>query len=374
VVGVSLLMMLSLAGCSTGEHPESGTVSPGCWAEVTAPQMQAQAVQMGGIAALSEWDIWAVGQQVGPGGGERSTTLTMHWDGAQWGVVPSPNGSDSPASKNNLYAVTGSASDDVWAVGAYALDGAHFKALAMHWDGKVWSVVPTPDPGALDNTFNDVSAVARDDVWAVGSYLASEHVDAHMMVMHWDGKAWSQVATPQSSTHNLLTVRAVTRDDVWAAGTQVLHWNGRKWSIEETPESYTGGYLDGIGVAGPQSLWVVGNDGNEGVVLHWDGSRWAGSHSPKVAAGPYPHEVAALSPDEVWAVGEYADTPLSRQLLLMRWDGKVWSAIKNPLPGEDTRLVGLARAGNSLWAVGTRGRDTESKALILRYSEEPCRK
>jgi hypothetical protein len=329
-------------------------------------------VQMGGIVAISEQDIWAVGQQVVPGGGERSSTLTMHWDGTQWSVVPSPNGFDLPVSKNNLYAVTGSASDDVWAVGAYAPDGAHFRALAMHWDGKEWSVMPTPDPGALDNTFNDVSAVARDDVWAVGSYLAGEHVDAHMMVMHWDGKAWSQVETPQSSTHNLLAVRAVARDDVWAAGTQVLHWNGRKWSIEETPESYTGGYLDGIGVAGPQDVWVVGNDGNEGVVLHWDGSRWAGTHAPKLAAGPYPHEVVAISLDDVWVVGEYADSPLSRQMLLMRWDGKVWSAIKNTLPGEDTRLVGLARSGNSLWAVGTRGHDNESKPLVLHYTPEPC--
>ncbi len=326
---------------------------------------------MGGVTALSEHDIWAVGQQVGSDG-ERSTTLTMHWDGTEWRVVPSPNGRDTPTSKNNLYAVSGASGSDVWAVGAYAADGAHFKALAMHWDGAKWSIVPTPNPGALDNTFNDVSVLAPDDVWAVGSYLASERVDAHMMIMHWDGRAWSQVATPDASTHNLLAVRAVARDDVWAAGTQVLHWNGRKWNIEDTPEAYTGGYLDGIAVAGPHDVWVVGNDGNESVALHWDGERWAGTHGPKLAAGPYPHEAVALSPDDVWAVGEYVDKPLDRQLLLTRWDGKTWSAIANPLAGEDTRLMGLTSMGNTLWAVGMRGRDSESKPLIMQYSPKPC--
>lgn len=370
-LAASLVAIISLTACSSGDTSSRGVAAPGCWAEMTGPQMDARPVQMGGIVAFSERDIWAVGQQAGADG-EKSTTVTAHWNGTEWRVVPSPNGPDTPTSKNNLYAVSGSSASDVWAVGAYAQDGAHFKALAMHWDGSTWSIVPTPNPGALDNTFNDVSALAPDDVWAVGSYLASEHVDAHMMIMHWDGRAWSQVATPNASTHNLLAVRAVSRNDVWAAGTQVLHWSGRKWNIEDTPEAYTGGYLDGIAVAGPDDVWVVGNDGNESVALHWDGERWAGTHGPKLAVGPYPHEVVAISSDDVWSVGEYTDKPGDRQLLLMRWDGKTWSAIANPLAGEDTRLIGLTKAGNTLWAVGTRGRDGESKPLFMRYTFEPC--
>ncbi len=369
---VLMLAAILLSACG-GNPTIEAMVTPGCWADVPAPTLHTGPVQMGGITAFSERDVWAVGQQSATSG-ENSTTLTMHWDGAQWSIIPSPNAADGPTSKNNLYAVAGTSGSDVWAVGAYAPDGAHFKALAMHWDGQVWSLVPTPNPGALDNTIYDVSATASDDAWAVGSYLAGEHVDAHMMVLHWDGKAWSQVETPRASTHNLLAVRAISRDDVWAAGTQVLHWNGRAWNIEDTPESYTGGYLDGIAVAGPQSVWVVGNDGNEGVLLHWDGEKWAGAHSPKLAAGPYPHEVVALSPDDVWAAGEYADNPLTRQLLLMRWDGKTWSALTNPLPGEDTRLLGLTAVDKTLWAVGMRGHDNESRPLFLRYSPEPCGK
>lgn len=365
-----IAVTLLLVGCSSGA-PE-GEVLPGCWSNVPGPALQAQSVQLGDILAFSASDIWAVGQLERADG--KSTTLTMHWDGTVWSVVPSPNGSDTATSKNNLYAVSGSASNDVWAVGAHAADGAHFRALAMHWDGRAWSVIDTPNPGALDNTFNDVSVLAPDDAWAVGSYLASESANAHMMVMRWNGKTWSQVETPQASTHNLLAVKAVSRDDVWAAGTQVLHWNGRKWNIEDTPEAYTGGYLDAIAVAGPQNVWVVGNDGNEAVVLQWDGASWAGAHATKLAAGPYPHDVVALSPDDIWAVGEYADSPLKRQLLISRWDGKTWSNIKNPLAGEDTRLMGLTVVGKTIWAVGMRGQDNESKALFLRYTPEPCGK
>ena len=370
-----LLAGMFLTACATGNGDGEAVAAPGCWADLPAPQLSPGAVQMGGIVAFSERDIWAVGQQ-SSADNAKSRTLTMHWDGARWSVVPSPNGSDGPASKNNLYAVAGSSGNDIWAVGAYAPDGAHFKALAMRWDGAAWAIVSMPDPGALDTTIYDVSASGPDDAWAVGSYLAGEQTDAKMMILRWNGVAWARVETPPAATHNLLTVKALSRDEAWAAGTQVLRWNGKSWSIEDTPEGYTGGYLDGIAIAGPKSVWVVGNDGNDAVLLFWDGARWAGARLPRLAAGAYPHDAVALSPGEVWAVGEYADSPLARQLLLARWDGTSnrWSSIANPLPGEDTRLMALTAFGNTMWAVGMRGRDNESKPLFLQYGPEPCNK
>ena len=44
-----------------------------------------------------------------------------------------------------------------------------YETLAMHWDGTQWAIVPTPNPGAGGQLLA-VSAVAANDVWAVGIY------------------------------------------------------------------------------------------------------------------------------------------------------------------------------------------------------------
>ena len=57
-------------------------------------------------------DVWAVGSY-GDAGHSQSWTLTEHWDGTQWSIVPSPS-----VAAGSLNAVTATAANDVWAVGA----------------------------------------------------------------------------------------------------------------------------------------------------------------------------------------------------------------------------------------------------------------
>ncbi|MDQ6692857.1 MAG: hypothetical protein M3014_00315 [Chloroflexota bacterium] len=364
----ALTCLLLAVGCTVGQGPQGST--SGCWAEAAEPAISVQSSTLDAIASISVNDAWAVGQQTYADG--RSGTLAMHWDGQRWTVIPTPNGPETPVRKDHLYAVSGKKSDDVWAVGAYAADGARFMSLAMHWDGRAWTISKTPNPGLLDNTIYSVEAVGPDDVWAAGSYLVAEKVDAHMMMLHWNGREWGRVPTDPASTHNLLTIKAIGKYDIWAAGTQVQHWNGRSWSIQTTPAEVSGGYLDGIAATGPGDVWVVGNDGNDSVAVHWNGRVWTGGSTPKLDNGPFPHEASALAANDVWVVGEYADNPATRQMLLLHWDGREWSDIANPLPGKDTRLMGLTSQDNMLWAVGAQGHDDSSKPLILRHTQAPC--
>jgi len=89
-----------------------------------------------------------------------------HWDGTSWSVVPSPN----PAAKNDLYAVSARASNDVWAAGEddTGVSGAN-QLLVEHWDGTTWSQVASPSPGPVLYWFG-VSALPGGDVWVVGDY------------------------------------------------------------------------------------------------------------------------------------------------------------------------------------------------------------
>ncbi len=65
------------------------------------------------VAISSPCDAWAVGFQTGSG---IDATLTEHWNGTTWTVVPSP----APGTLSLLRSVRGTSPSDVWAVGSYS--------------------------------------------------------------------------------------------------------------------------------------------------------------------------------------------------------------------------------------------------------------
>src|SRR5437763_1054163 len=92
------------------------------------------------------------------------TPAASHATTASWTIVPSPNPSGSSL-PNELFAVTAVAADDVWAVGQ---TGFPWKALILHWQGSAWTAVPNPCGVPL----NGVTAISSTDIWAVGSASA----------------------------------------------------------------------------------------------------------------------------------------------------------------------------------------------------------
>src|SRR6266513_1141762 len=82
-----------------------------------------------------------------------------------WQIIASPNG---PRQVNELHSVSALAENDVWAVGvSYNTELTLGSTLIEHWNGSRWS----PDPKTKNSTFvnkiNAVAAVSPNDVWAV---------------------------------------------------------------------------------------------------------------------------------------------------------------------------------------------------------------
>src|SRR5581483_4235535 len=130
-----------------------------------------------GITALSANDVWAVGDaSVSTASGVERLALTLHWNGKTWTQVPTPNPAPSTMAathvSNALSAVSGSSSHDVWAVGQYNLWSAGVRgarALLLHWDGSSWKLVPSPSTVAGRVSFlNGVAAPSATGAWAVG--------------------------------------------------------------------------------------------------------------------------------------------------------------------------------------------------------------
>src|SRR5262245_9549106 len=66
------------------------TSTPACglaWRQVSIP-LTFGTSKLESVAGLSPTDVWAVGSYAN---GADTQTLTMHWDGTQWTIVPSPN-------------------------------------------------------------------------------------------------------------------------------------------------------------------------------------------------------------------------------------------------------------------------------------------
>jgi hypothetical protein len=112
--------------------------------------------------------LWAVGSDdLGMGG-----PFMEYWDGSTWSIVP--NSIPRPQGGSGLSSIIAISANNVWAVGD--ISGGTIpptiNTLTAHWDGTSWNVVPSPNGGTGENTFASVAQVPHTGkLWAVGNYL-----------------------------------------------------------------------------------------------------------------------------------------------------------------------------------------------------------
>jgi len=148
-------------------------------------------------------------------------------------VVFQREATPSPAFNNLLFGISADAENDIWAVGSFAQG-----ALALHFDGSKWSLVPMALPNTAD--MRGVSALVSHDVWAVGNMFDSKTQHFTSVIQHFDGAKWRLMASPHfASLDQLFAVKAIAHDDVFAVGELhsdsqeplplIEHFDGTKW-------------------------------------------------------------------------------------------------------------------------------------------------
>jgi uncharacterized repeat protein (TIGR01451 family) len=331
-----------------------------------------------GVSAVSANDVWSVGWRAGSS--PPVSTLIEHWDGARWSVVPSPN---PGTAMNILMSVSAISSDDVWAVG-YRLSDGISRTLIEHWDGSKWNGVRSKNPGQRDNDLMSVSAVSQNDVWAVG-YQSHGGGAYNPLVERWDGTSWKVVAAPPREDEDvlLLGVGGTSSTDAWAVGdegegapfhTYAIHWDGVAWSRVATPDPMPSNSLRGVAAIGPDDVWAAGAQSDDTtsktLTLHWDGSTWDVVPSPSPGAELNAVRGLAFSaPGDLWALG-YQSDGADLHTLIERWDGSSWAVVSSPDPGpENNLLLGVADWGGSyLWGVGYQSDGLAEQTLIESFS------
>ena len=320
------------------------------------------------MSATSSTDVWAVGRYIGTNSADQ--TLAEHWNGARFRQVPSPD----PQPNDALLGVHALSATDVWAVGkTWPATVEVFSPLIEHFDGRTWSVVPTPPLRSGSGLLAGVAAASPGDVWAVGSqFSGSADSTAATLAERWDGTAWQVVATPDPGRYGnyLNSVTVVSPRDVWAVGTAyttlngtvslIEHWNGAIWSVVKTPGTGIDDGLRSVSAVSATDVWAVGdyfeNTVTGSLVLtlavHFDGKRWSIVASPSPDGDDDLAAVAAVAARDVWAVGG-SGAPLAA--LVEHWNGTRWQVAAEPYRrGNANYLYAIsASTAPGVWAAGS---------------------
>jgi len=366
---LAILLAAFLVGHISLMIPRASAVAPLCgsWKVVHSPP-QTPIGDLYGVAIDAHADGWVVGVSAPtlPTVYPLNLGIVEHWDGTRWHTVESPQ----PANyENDLYAVVALSPNDVWAVGSYqnAKNGYEQpqKTLIEHWDGTRWKVVASPNANAFFNSLTGLTALAPDDIWAVGSQGAVAGT-SQTLVEHWDGTRWRIVPSPNGGSYDnvLEGVTALSADDIWAVGestngiggdrTLVEQWNGQQWNIVPSPSIGTfPNFLRKVSGVAPDDVWTVGGywlypgDILNTLTEHWNGSTWRVVASPNPPGGDNTlGAVAALASNDVWATGYTAGVAL-----IQHWDGHQWRLVANS--GDQGDLTSIAALNaHDIWAAG----------------------
>ena len=133
---------------------------------------------------------------VGYGGDFYGTllSLAMRWDGRIWSIQPTPN----PAGAHSSYLsdVSCTSENMCVAVGHYTTSAGTEPPLIERWDGRTWSIEPAPSPPAADRTsLVAVSCSSATACTAVGEYRTSSTGPALTLAERWDAKSWTIQST-----------------------------------------------------------------------------------------------------------------------------------------------------------------------------------
>jgi hypothetical protein len=228
----------------------------------------------------------------------------LHYDGQEWTYVESPT-------RGHLLSMWGLPNGDIWAVG--------WSGTIIHFDGVKWNV---QDSGTQQSLFG-IWASSPDTVLAVGWSGT---------LLRYDGASWESMTSP--TTSDLLSIWGTSASDLYVgARDALLHFDGTTWTDVGIQVRVR---VIGIWGASPNDVWAT--DGTN-LLWHFDGAEWQNVNTRV----NYPFvSLWGFASDSIFGCGQGG--------FVSRFDGTSWS--EKSLG--DLWLDGLwGAADNDVWATGT---------------------
>ena len=339
----------AIHGSSTTDVWAAGGSSLGHWDGSAWTSYQLADANLHGVYVLGPSDAWAVGQ-----------SGAYHWDGKAWSLssvlkngravfassgrvfvavdsavlvgdgTTFATGLDWGADSTGPLALTGTAADDVWAVGG--------QGRIEHFDGTSWSAI---ESGARA-TLRGAAALARGELLAVGDGGAMVQVVAGKASLSGDGEQ-TRGAINGFAGQSVKDLYAVSE------GGQVLHSDGAGWT---TLRTFADSRLAAAARTLDGKLLVLAQPrGGGSVVPVWDGTSW--SEAPKTSSA----RLNALwrSPTGVfYAVGEAGS--------IQRFDlDDAFRPVQSPTTVDLQQVDGCG--ADDVWAVGS----TDQQSALVHF-------
>jgi hypothetical protein len=324
------------------------------------------------VSASSATDMWAVGESA------------IHFDGAKWTAFALPDIAGDLTS--GLTGVADLAPNNVWGVGNINTGQQNPNQIIEHFNGAKWSVSPGPTFKSTDQPdLNALTAVSASDMWATGSILTliGGTQFAFPLFEHFDGTAWTATLDESNLDCFMFGISALATNDVWAVGTLgaiastfTEHYDGTAWSVATSPSPGSGqNILFAVTGTASNDVWAVGfyvtaqnqDRPRKTLIEHWDGTSWKVVPSPNVG-GPNTQTISnelrgvtAISANDVWAFGDTNAFLGSGNItnLVLHWDGTSWKIVPSPSPNprhvqliDDVLHAGVALPQGNLFLVG----------------------
>jgi hypothetical protein len=307
---------------------------------------------LNGVATVSKKSAWAVGATGNPA---TPRVLLLHWHGRAWSRLTRPSILTAPG---ELEAVTVVNSRDAWAAG-FAGSPAHTThSLLLHWNGKTWSQVTRPAP-VKNGALSGVTASAKGG-FAVGTYdNGPAAVNYWSLTFRLKGSKWSRV-TARTNNTNLDGVATTSAGTTWATANEVgmitgalARWTGSTWRWTSFPVSGQYHALNGIATGPHGAAFIVGTNNNAPsppLSMKLSGGTWK-KVTVSAPKGSGLNAVTIAPRGRPWAAG--ATGGAHTRTMIVRWNGRAWNRVASPSPGSDGRLLGVRfAAASDGWAVG----------------------
>ncbi len=123
-----------------------------------------------GVSSDSAGDVWASGLADNVNGQNLRVPYVLHWTGAQWVMTKVPSLGTEGSRLNGVQVLSPA---DAWAIGQTQDSNGAIRTLTEHYNGSAWTIVPSPDPGSLanlpDNSLAAVTTAGAGNLFAVGA-------------------------------------------------------------------------------------------------------------------------------------------------------------------------------------------------------------
>ena len=294
------------------------------WKLVPIVQRGGGTLNLTGVAAFSTNNVWAVGSFVNRQG--RTRESVEQFDGRSWKVLPDVSligqNLDGLVEDEALTSISAVSPNDIWAAGYIGIEPPCdcIVPFIEHFDGKKWrlsgALLTTDSPGHFQ-FLEGINEISPTDVWAVGFISINGALNGAPQAFHFDGSQWTPAFVPGAEAARFNAVTAVATNEVWAVGesndkTLIEHFDGQQWKLVKSPNTQDfENRLFGVAAVSGKSVWAVGDhfmgDGHS-LVLHFDGLRWQIVASPSEghdSHGTILFGASALTSGHLWLGGTF---------------------------------------------------------------------